>query len=315
LFNFGQYRDPSSQYGIILRDTFVTAATVNLPRSSVAAAYTSILADLDVAIEGLPVLNSAIYYANASTARLLKARVLMNRGAAGDYTQVIALTKEIIANGPFTLEDSLKDIFLSKGFESHEVMLGIQPYPNQEYKADFGYFAATDTFAGGLAGDARSQWMVYFNTVWFPLPFYQSTKYYAGDDPADPEPTPLSEYSYAFRLTEAYLLEAEAITLSTGDLASAKALLKTVMSHGGAGPQELTAVDNATTPETLQLEIVKENLRNFVDENGVDWLALRRLPFAAIQKLNPNIKDVNRLILPIPASELNYNKVAQNPGY
>jgi hypothetical protein len=315
LFNFGQYRDPSSKYGIILRDTFVIAANVNLPRTSVAAAYTSILADLDLAIAGLPELNSAIYYANASTAKLLKARILMNRGTAGDYAQVIALTKDLIANSPFTLEDSLKEIFLNKGLKSGEVMLGIQPYPDQTYKGNLDGFAVTDGFAEGLAGDARSQWMIFYNTLWYPLPFYQSEKYYAGDDPAYPESTPLSECSYPFRLTEAYLLEAEAITLSTGDLPTARALLKTVLSHAGAGPQQMAAIDNATTPEALQLEIVKENLRNFVNENGVDWLALRRLPFATIQQLNPNIKAPHQLILPIPTAELIYNNVMQNPGY
>src|SRR5579863_8377171 len=136
LLYYGQYNDPSSKYGIILRDTFVTPATINLPRSDVAAVYTSILADLNTAINGLPVLNSAIYYANASDAKLLEARVLMNRGAPGDFAQVIALTNDIITNGPFNLEDSLKDIFLTKGFSSQEVMLGIQPFPNEIYKFD-----------------------------------------------------------------------------------------------------------------------------------------------------------------------------------
>jgi len=78
---------------------------------SVAAAYASILADLNGAIAGLPTLNSAIYYANASDAKLLKARVLMNRGASGDYAQVISLTNDIITNGPFALEDSFKRYF------------------------------------------------------------------------------------------------------------------------------------------------------------------------------------------------------------
>ncbi|WP_431211032.1 RagB/SusD family nutrient uptake outer membrane protein [Puia sp. P3] len=116
LWYSAQYRDPSSKYGIILRDNFVTAATVNLPRSSVSAAYTSILADLDIAIHALPSLNSTIYLANVWDAKLLKARVLMNKGAAGDLDQVITLTKDIIANGPFVLEDSLKDLFRTRGY-------------------------------------------------------------------------------------------------------------------------------------------------------------------------------------------------------
>ncbi len=318
LFYFGQYHDPTSTYGIILRDTFTTAANVVLSRSGVAAAYTSILADLDVAIKGLPALNSAICYANASDAKLLEARVLLNRGAAGDYAQVVTLANDIITNGPFTLEDSVKDIFLTKGFASSEVMLAIQPYPSEDYKW-YNYvlnhdWEATDSFMSLLANAGRNQWVYQTVTPFFSPPVSEWTKYYTGN-PNNPVMASLSTNSYAFRLSEAYLLEAEAITLSTGDLATAKTLLTTVMTHAGAGVQELAMVDGVTTPSALQLEIVKEYLRNFVVENGADWLALRRLPFATIQVLNPNIKRVNQLILPIPSAELTENNIIQNPGY
>jgi hypothetical protein len=319
LLYYGQYNDPSSKYGIILRDTIVTSSNINLPRSGVAAAYSSILSDLDSAINGLPILNATICNANASDAKLLKARVLMNRGAMGDYAQVVSLTNDIIANGPFALEDSLKDIFLNKGFSSKEVMLGIQPYPNQTVKyldyLSYANYLGSDALVSLLANDARNQWVYKYayNDV-LSDSVNLLTKYYSGD-PTNTTQTSLSEYCYAFRLSEAYLLEAEAITLSTGDLASAKQLLTTVMSHAGAGTQEMTAVANAATPTELQFEIVKENMRNFAYENGVDWFALRRLPFASIQLLNPNITDPHKLILPIPTAELYYNNVIQNPGY
>ena len=320
LLYYGQYNDTGSQYGIILRDTFVTAGNINRPRSGVAAAYTAILSDLDTAITGLPVLNTSICYANASVAKLLLARMLINRGSANDYARVISLTNDIITNGPFALEDSLKDIFLTKGFTSKEVMLGIQPFPNQTYKFDLylGYivdFVATDSLVSLLANDARNQWVYKYT---FSPGLADSgnilTKYFSGD-PDNPVQTPLSTYCYAFRLSEAYLLEAEAITLSGGNLAVAKTLLTTVMSHAGAGPQEMAAVAAATTPAALQVEIVKENLRNFAYENGVDWFALRRLPFATLRQLNPNIQHPYQLIFPIPTAELTYNNVIQNPGY
>lgn len=312
LWYFAQYRDPSSQYGIIVRDDFVTATTVNLPRSSVSAAYTSILADLDIAVQGLPSLNSAIYFADVWNARLLKARVLMNRGATGDYDQVITLTKDIIANGPFVLEDSLKDIFRTKGYSSKEVMLAIQPYPGEMYKWQE-YLYPSERLLRLTADDSRNQWL--YTRDSFPYaPDLKITKF-APIGPFYAQAPALSLNCYVFRLTEAYLLEAEAIALSGGDPGVAKTLLTTVMSHAGAGVTELAAVDNATTPGLLQVEIVKEYLRSFVCENGVDWLALRRLPFASIQGLNPSIKDPNRLILPIPTAELQFNHILQNPGY
>ncbi len=317
LLYFAQYSDPSSKYGIILRDTFVTAKNIYTQRSGVASAYAAILSDLDMAINGLPALNSAIYYANVSDAKLLKARVLINRGAPGDYAQVIALTNDIITNGPFSLEDSLKDIFLTKGFSSREVMLGIQPYPTETYKYEIYQesinFGASDSLVSLLNGDARNQW-VYKTVSFFNFSYNQMTKYYSGD-PLNIAATPLSIYSYAFRLSEAYLLEAEAIALSGGSLGTAKRLLTTVMSHAGAGAQEMTAVANAATPAALQLEVVKETLRNFAYENGVDWFALRRLPFSTIQTINPKITDPTKLIFPIPSYELTENDVFQNPGY
>jgi hypothetical protein len=97
-------------------------------------------------------------------------------------------------------------------------------------------------------------------------------------------------------------------------MTSAKTLLTTVMSHAGAGADELAAVNEAATPDSLQLEIVKENMRNFACENGVDWLALRRLPLATQQQFNPLITNVEQLIFPIPKAEINSN-VFQNPGY
>jgi hypothetical protein len=328
LLYYGQYYDPTSKFGIILRDEFVTAGNINLPRSSVAAAYTSILADLDTAIAGLPAMNTQIFYANVSAAKLLKARVLINRGAAGDYAQVISLMDDVIKNGPFVLEPSVKDIFLTNGFNSKEVILGIQPYPGESYKfkqnQNYTRYMVSDSLASLLTNDPRNQWY-YKPIVSYIANAKEITKYYSGD----PVPnntfaavqTPLSEYCYAFRLSEAYLMEAEAITLSNGALSNAKNLLNTVMVHAGMSMQNpqytaaFTVVNNANSAAALQLLIVKEELKNFAFENGADWFALRRLPFKTMQGIQPGIKDVTRLILPIPISELNENNVIQNPGY
>lgn len=316
LLYYGQYNDVNSKYGIILRDEFVKTTNVILPRSSVAATYTSILADLDTAIANLPAQNTAICYANASAAKLLKARVLINRGASGDYAQVISLTNDVITNSPFTLEDSVKDIFLTKGFSSKEVIMGAQPFAVQDYKfhqnqynEQFPVKAAYSTLL--INGDSRNEWVYKQISSPFYGPIKELTKYYTGD-PLDISQTPLTEYCYAFRLTEAYLLEAEAITLSGGDLSIAKTLLKTVEAH--AGVKDFTDVDNANSPEALQLLVVKEELRSFVAENGADWLALRRLPFSTMQTLRPAIKSIAQLILPIPQSEILTNNIPQNPG-
>jgi hypothetical protein len=317
LLYFGQYNDPASKYGIILRDQFVNISNINQPRATVAATYASILADLNTAIAGLPSLNTQIYYGNSWTAKLLEAQVLINRGASGDYTQVISLTNDIINNGPFSLETNVKDVFWTKGFASKEVMLGVQPYATETYKylnnQFYIQYPASDSLISFLKNDPRNKW-VYQTAIspyYGPLPEF--TKYYSGD-PTNVNQTTLSEYCYAFRLTEAYLLQAEAITLSGGNMAQAKILLKTVEGH--AGITDFTDVDNASTAAALQVLVVKEEMKNFVGENGQDWFALRRLPFATMQTLQPAIKTATTLIFPIPNTEITTNSQAiQNPGY
>ncbi len=321
LLYFAQYHDMNSDYGILLRNEFVNADNIVLPRATVAESYTSILADLDFAIENLPNLNTQIFYANKWAAKLLKARILINRGTATDYQEVIALTKDIISNSPFVLEGNVKDLFLTKAFTSTEVMLGIQPYPNASYKfptyQTYSFYAGTLLMENIFENDPRNQW-VYKQ---YEDPYYgygmvdALTKFYTGDpSPDNAVQSPNTEYSYAFRLTEAYLLQAEALTLSNGDLSSAKSLLKTILSH--AGVTYFSVVDQAGSAAALQELIVKEEMRSFVTENGADWFALRRLPFASIQRIRPEIKSADQLILPIPYNEIiANNKIIQNPGY
>lgn len=320
LFYYGRYDDESSPYGIILRKDFVTTKDIQLPRSSVKDCYDFILADLEDAIAALPDAGNEVYYANKWAAELLKARVLMVRGASGDYTEVINLCRDIISNSSYTLEENTKDIFLSKGLASNEVILGIKPYPNDVYKyTEYLYYnqaVGSDLLKGLFENDPRESWV--YQTVpnyYMGGDMYVFTKYYAGMAD-DPSPTALSNVSYAMRLTEAYLLQAEAIAASGGDMDEARELLKTVMQH--AGFTDFSEVYSAETPDALQQLIIKEEMKNFVGEAGQDWFAERRLPFATQQELQPSLINETLLILPIPQTEMKKNiKLTgmQNPGY
>lgn len=319
LLYYGQYYDTNSKYGIIIRNAFVTPGSVNLPRANVGACYNAIIADLDSAIQFLPAQNTQICYANASAAKLLKARVLINRGATGDYATVISLTDDIIKNGPFALEDSTKDIFFTKGYASKEVILSVQPFPLETYKyKNYQYnlqYQPTPSLVTLLKGDPRSNW-VYKEGSYYGTPALEFTKYYSGD-PINIAQTSLSENCYAFRLSEAYLLEAEAIALNNGDLAKGKSLLETVLKH--AGVKDFSDVE-AANADQLHTLVIKEEIKNFVGENGVDWFALRRLyrnnNMAPVTAIDSTLKSLDRFILPIPIAEINANPfVVQNPNY
>jgi hypothetical protein len=234
---------------------------------------------------------------------------LILRGGAADYIEVANITKDIIDNSPYKLEGNVRDIFSTKGITSEEVMLGIFPKPGQATKADalffrqFPQYVVTDAYKTLFNNnDPRTSWM-------FAPAGTESagglTKY-LGAKPED---------CYALRLTEIYLLRAEAIVRSGGSLNDARALVKTVMGH--ADVVDYSAIDNATTAPTLLVEIYKEVARNLSFEDGQDWTTLIRLPLATVLEIKPAVTDKNHLILPIPSTEFQRNPGIgeQNPGY
>ena len=309
LMYYSQFFDTTSQYGVMLRKEFVTTGNIVQARNTVKESYDYILADIDSAIANAPTANAS-YYATTWAAKALKARLLINRGGAGDFAQVISLTKDIITNGGFSLEANLKDIFFQKGLASKEVILGIAPEPNQIIKQDdyinYPEWNAAQQMADLLQSDPRSAWVAgmvaspYYGDITLCVTKYTSEQ--------------LGEISYAFRLTEMYLLEAEAIARSGGPLADAKTLLKTVMTN--AGVTDFSAVDNAATADDLLIEINKEVVRNLYCEDGAEWFSLLRFTFDQVKTMRPTITDKIQYIMPIPKTELNKNgSIKQNPGY
>ncbi|SMD17213.1 RagB/SusD family nutrient uptake outer membrane protein [Pedobacter nyackensis] len=303
---FAQFYDLNSSLGVMLRLEFVSTNNIAKKRNTVKESYDAILSDLDDAIAHAPI-SSVNYYGNQWVAKAFKARVLMLRGSAGDYAQVVSLTQDIIQHSPYVLEGNLRDIFSTKGLGSKEVMLGLVPKPGQVSKSDTYFFRnsaqflATAYFKSLMTGDPRGSWVI--GTVGTSL---DGIAKYMG---------PKVEESYALRLTEVYLLQAEGIIRSGGSLSDARALLKNIMAH--AGVTNFTAVDNATTPDQLLLEVHKETVRNLSFEDGQDWTSLLRLPLATVLQIKPAITDKNHFILPIPAVEFEKNPTIgeQNPGY
>jgi starch-binding outer membrane protein, SusD/RagB family len=322
LIYFAEWYKPASPNGVLLRDELSTLSNIPKARSSVADSYKSILDDLDFAIANGPETNPN-YYATKWAAMALKMRVLISRGQPQDYTDVINLGNAIIQSGNYSLEGNLKDLFYSKGLSSKEVILGIKPQPNQEafyyilsrayYPIQSSLFVAKQTFKDVLQNDPRSTWMIGPATPYqaYSPNTYYFTKYIA----YGASTSQLTETSYAFRLSEVYLLTAEATIRSAGSLPTAKALIDTVMAHSGV--TDFSAVDNANTPDDLLLQNFYEIERNLSGEDGIEWMALLRLPFTTVQQLKPTITNQIQYIFPIPTDEFQHNPEIgdQNPGY
>lgn len=303
---FSQFYDVNSNYGVLLRKAFITTNNIAQKRNTVKESYDFILSDLDDAIANAPLTN-ANYYGSKWVAKGLKARILIMRGQAEDYVQVIALTKDIIQNGPYQLEASTHDIFSTKGLDSKEVMLGLYPKPNQVTKSDVYFYnnspgyLATASLKALFEDDPRADWMI-------------------GDVGTDPDGIlkyrgSKVEVSYPMRLTEMYLLQAEAIARSGGSLNDAKTLLKTVLQH--AGVSDFSKVDAAADQSALLVQIYNETARNLSFEDGQDWSALLRMPLNFVLQVKPTVQDKNHFILPIPKDEFDKNPTIgdQNPAY
>ncbi|PSL47950.1 SusD-like starch-binding protein associating with outer membrane [Chitinophaga niastensis] len=316
---YGEWYDLSSPHGALLRNEFVTLANIAKKRSTVNESYAFILQDLDDAIANAAA-DRPDYYATRWTAMALKMRVMMSHGQPADYTTAINLADSIILNSHYALEPKAQDIFYTKGLGSKEVILGIQPQQNQEtyyYNLSSQYwpgasalYVAKQALKDLLKNDPRESWLTGSAN-----PSTDGTYYFLKYIAEGTKATPLSETAYAFRLTEVYLLKAEAIVRSGGSLAAARDILKNIMGH--AGVADFTAVDNAVSQDQLLKQIYFEIAKNLVGEDGQEWMALLRLPFATVQQLRPSITDKIRYILPIPHAEFVSNPAIgdQNTGY
>jgi hypothetical protein len=252
----------------------------------------------------------------------LKMRVLLSRGQGSDYMDAMTLGNMIINAGPYKLEDKQQDIFYTKGLESNEVMLAIQPQVGQEstyntISQDFSLPNAPNPFQATQAlknlypaTDPRGAWVVgpavKGNNNYYFIKYVQPVL----------QPTSLSEVAYVLRLSEVYLMLAEATVKSSGgDIATAKTLLKTVMSK--AGITDFTSIDSISTGDLFLVQLYYEYARSFVGEDAIEWLALLRLPFDTVKTLRPTITSQIQYILPIPHSEIVNNPSFgdQNPGY
>lgn len=330
LREFGYSWDESSPYGILLRTQPSKVSNSSMARSSVKDTYAQILSDCDYAIANAPSENKS-YYITKWFAEGLKARVLMLRGGEGDYAAAAALAKDVIDNSPYQLEDHVVDIFKTKGVESSEVIFGIKPYDSQTNVFE-GYFyrqspqfLPTDKFKALFDGDPRESQM-FTGTDGYDIKWNDDGSYEIVTvtmwgisktvDMVNKTANVITESQYDMRLTEMYLLRAEALVRAGGDKAEACSLLKAVLTH--AGYTDVAFVDEATTDEALLKLIFEEDLRNLFGEGGRELDLMLRFGNIATD-FNDQYANPQYNVFPIPSYEFDYNNKLtsdmQNPGY
>ncbi|TKC04392.1 RagB/SusD family nutrient uptake outer membrane protein [Pedobacter frigoris] len=325
---YAEWYKIGSTQGVLLRDELSTLTNIIKKRSTVKESYDFIIADINEAIANGPSSNPN-HYATKWAAMVLKMRVLMSRAGTGDYAEVITLADNIMQNSPYVLEASQQSLFHTIGLASKEVILGVKPQalqPTDPYSKTRQYFPGASALyvaKGALkdlyANDPRGSWVIGTanpNAQYSPNTFYFN-KYNA----QGVAPSALTETDYAMRLTEVYLLKAEAIVRSGGSLATAKTLIHQIQAKAGitaiSNNFHYLAVEAANTPDAVLLELYKETSKSMVGEDGSEWMALLRFPLSVVTQLKPTITTQTQYIIPVPKGEFIYNPQfgEQNTGY
>ena len=323
---YAEWYKINSTQGVLLRDELSTLTNILKKRSTVKESYDFILEDLDEAIANAPATNPN-HYATKWAAIVLKMRVLMNRAGAGDYNSVMQLADQILQSPDYALESSQQNLFRVSGLASKEVILGIKPQAlqmsdpysktRQYWPSASALYVATQALKELFAGDPRESWIIGPATPY--QEYSPNTTYFGKYVQAGSTPSVVTETDYVFRLTEVYLLKAEAIVRSGGSLSDAKALVHTIQQKGGltAANAPYAAIDAANNAADLLVQIFKETSRSMVAEDGSEWMALLRLPFETVKQLKPTISNQFQYIIPVPRTEFVYNPQfgEQNTGY
>jgi len=325
---YAEWYKINSTQGVLLRDELSTLTNIIKKRSTVKESYDFILADLAEVITNGPAANPN-HYATKWAAMALKMRVLMSRAAAGDYAEVISLADNIIQNGPYVLESSQQNLFRASGLASKEVILGIKPQAlqptdpysktNQYYPGASSLYVAKGALKDLYANDPRASWII--GTASPYAAYSPNTFFFTKYNAQGVAPSAVSETDYVLRLTEVYLLKAEAVVRSGGSLATAKTLVHQIQEKAGiiatTNSFHYLAVEAALTSDALLLQIYKETSKSMVAEDGSEWMALLRFPLAIVQQLKPTITSQIQYIIPVPSTEFVYNPQfgEQNTGY
>lgn len=297
-------------FGGVPVKTKPTLSTENIDqaRNSASEVYDLIISDLMAASSQLPPAGSmSPGRANAFSATALLARVYLTRFHDEDNPEFANLAVEnaekVINEGGFTLLDNYGDLFIGTDNSERifQVAFSVQDRNrlaeyfftremNGRYEIGpsnlvMDAFEITDSLRSKASFDVDSVGDPYCNK-------YQELS--EGGDPV-----------MVIRLAEMYLIVAEALAYTNGDIATIQHNIDVVRSRAGLPPT------TASTYDELKLAIENERRFEFAFE-GHRWFDLvrtnRAVPLLGI--------EAYKTLFPIPLSEMTSNSMMeQNPGY
>jgi starch-binding outer membrane protein, SusD/RagB family len=297
---------------LILSTDYTVNATAT--RSSEVAVYDQIILDLTEAAKVLPQDYSG-KYPFAIVPSKLSANALLARAYlyAGKWPEADAVATAIIDDPNHAIEPDLNKIFLNT---SPEALWQIEPVIPGFNSSEGAYYilnsaptqdqtTITPAFLGGFEpGDRRKdEWVGLFSDA--TGDYYFPYKYKVEQNSPDK-----LEYSVALRLSELYLIRAEARCQQDRLVEAAEDLL---VLRQRANLPPLTV----TTKEQMLKDILSERRAELFTEWGHRWLDLKRMGFAAeVLQHKTNGWQQTDALYPIPQNDRNNNpNLSQNAGY
>ncbi|ATL49220.1 hypothetical protein COR50_19705 [Chitinophaga caeni] len=304
--------------------------TSQLPRSASSLVYQQIVQDLEAAAGLLPATynsaNGDRIIPNRWAAKALLARVNLYMK---NYEAAASLSKEIIdQNDLYYLEPSIENVFLkgspemifqlkqssNKNTQNNATPEGTDLIPVDFLSSQARYVASNQLLNAFEPGDKRKEfWLMPTDAngdrVYFPYKY----KTGAYNSVFGAEPT---EYQVQIRLSEIYLIRAEALLMgSTKDKDAAIALVNELRARAG-----LTVPVSNTISDEEAFKLIQHERQVELFGEGHRWFDLIRTgkateTLSAIPLKQPWKGDY-QLKIPIPDSEVKLNpKLVQNQGY
>jgi hypothetical protein len=279
---------------------------IDQPRNTLAEVYDQVIADLLAAEAKLPPGNISEGRPGAFSATALLARVYLTRFQAendpGYAGLAIEKADKVIAEGGYSLVGDFASLYAGNNSEIiFQVVFSVQ---DRNRLAEY-FFprSLTGRYEVGPSESVMQSYTPEDSLRYQATVAIDSTGVAYGYKYQD-----LSEGADAVivvRLAEMYLIKAEALAYTGGDIATVRQNIDVVRSRAGLAPTE------ATSYEELKLAILAERRHEFAFE-GHRWFDLVRtrtaIPVLGIQEY--------QTLFPIPLSEMTTNKeMEQNPGY
>ncbi len=298
---------------------YITSSDItnNYSRQTVSEVYTSLINDLQSAIQLMPAETSDCRVMNAASAKALLARVYLFKE---DYNAARTISMELAKQYPLmTISAGYPvDIFKNKNPSQTEVFFQVTPISQDDAVSTYigiyllyDYYRGTQDISTLLTenpNDIRSTWVFNTGSSWMVTKFPLDAAGGLGYHPS------IDYYPPILRSSEVFLTAAESCA-KTNDEPNARLYLNAIRKRADPAIADITA-----TGQALIDSIYKERRKELCFEGIRMWDLQRTKQEVKRTDVLPGYQTLlpypsNKAIAPIPGQDVKLMGLSQNPGY